>query len=238
MNDRTPLHKAEYHKDVFELLITKGADVNAKDKYGKTPFIAKRPQMVALMMQMSTRSDLGMRLDIKFDYNSDNIRIESYHSLDDIAEYMKSSQRQNVKFIIEGHTDERGTAEYNKLLSQKRAESTKRYLVEKHGIDPDRLITQGFGEERPLNRAHNEQAWAKNRRVMLKAESMNKAEGTLSPKNQGNISIIMFANTSSKNTQIRKKLSRLTSNLVSLQSFPEVRLVSVVTNEDYTRNEV
>ena len=226
-NGQTPLQYSK-NKDVSELLIAKGAYVSVI-----------RPRTLNLMMEMSTRSDLGMRLDIKFDYNSDRIRTESYSSLDDIAEYMKSSQQQNVKFIIEGHTDERGTAEYNKTLSQRRAESTKRYLVEKHGIDPDRLITRGFGEERPLNRAHNEQAWAKNRRVMLKAESMNNTEVTLSPENQENINIIMFANTSSKNTQIREKLSRLTSDLVSLQkSFPQVNLVSVVTDEDCTRNEI
>jgi outer membrane protein OmpA-like peptidoglycan-associated protein len=248
-NGSTPLHWAamERNQDIFKFLIAKGADANAKDKDGKTPFIVKaeteaeaeveteRPQLKMLMMSMASGSDRGMRLNIKFDYNSDRIRTESYSILDYIAKQMKSSRWQDVKFIIEGHTDERGTAEYNKLLSQRRAESTKRYLVENHGIDSDRLITRGSGEERPLNRAHNEQAWAQNRRVMLKASDII----TLNVTGQGNINIIMFANTSSKNTQIRKKLSRLTSDLVSLhKSFPQVHLGSVVTDEDCTRNEV
>jgi len=65
---------------------------------------------------------------------------------------------------IEGHCDERGTIEYNLALGERRANSVKNYLVN-YGIDPNRLTTISYGEERPKDPRHNEEAWAKNRRV-------------------------------------------------------------------------
>ena len=64
---------------------------------------------------------------------------------------------------IEGHCDERGTDEYNLALGDRRANSAKSFLVDL-GISPRRLTTISFGEERPLDPRHNEEAWAKNRR--------------------------------------------------------------------------
>jgi len=64
---------------------------------------------------------------------------------------------------IEGNCDERGTAEYNLALGERRAISALKYLVEL-GIDKSRITTISYGKERPLNPLHNEEAWAKNRR--------------------------------------------------------------------------
>ncbi len=69
----------------------------------------------------------------------------------------------SVDVVIEGHCDERGTKEYNMALGQRRAQSIKNFLVNA-GIDPDRLETISYGEERPVDPRHNEMAWAKNRR--------------------------------------------------------------------------
>lgn len=69
-----------------------------------------------------------------------------------------------VRIQIEGHCDERGTQEYNLALGERRANSTKRYLVSL-GIAADRISTISYGEEKPLDPAHNEEAWAKNRRA-------------------------------------------------------------------------
>ena len=65
---------------------------------------------------------------------------------------------------IEGHCDERGTAEYNLALGERRAVAVKTYLVSL-GISPDRLRTVSYGKEFPFDPAHNEQAWSKNRRA-------------------------------------------------------------------------
>ena len=65
---------------------------------------------------------------------------------------------------IQGHTDERGDDAYNLDLSDRRAHSVREYLIGK-GVDEKRLTAQGYGETQPLDRNHNEAAWAKNRRV-------------------------------------------------------------------------
>ena len=65
---------------------------------------------------------------------------------------------------IEGHCDERGTAEYNLALGERRAVAVKTYLVSL-GISPDRLRTVSYGKEFPFDPAHTEDAWSKNRRA-------------------------------------------------------------------------
>jgi peptidoglycan-associated lipoprotein len=65
---------------------------------------------------------------------------------------------------IEGNCDERGTVEYNMVLGQKRADSTKSYMT-KLGVDGNRMDTISYGKERPMDPGHNEAAWAKNRRA-------------------------------------------------------------------------
>ena len=67
-----------------------------------------------------------------------------------------------VRFQIAGNCDERGSDEYNLALGNRRATTAKQYLVA-HGIDASRIETVSYGEERPLDPAHNEEAWAKNR---------------------------------------------------------------------------
>jgi peptidoglycan-associated lipoprotein len=71
-----------------------------------------------------------------------------------------------VKVQIEGHCDERGTIEYNLALGERRANSTKKYLISL-GISADRISTISYGKERPLDPGHNEEAWAKNRRAHI-----------------------------------------------------------------------
>lgn len=69
-----------------------------------------------------------------------------------------------VKIQIEGHCDERGTTEYNLALGERRASSTKQYLLS-IGVPADRISTISYGEEMPVDLGHNEEAWAKNRRA-------------------------------------------------------------------------
>jgi peptidoglycan-associated lipoprotein len=70
----------------------------------------------------------------------------------------------NWVITIEGHCDERGTAEYNLALGEKRALSSKTYLVSL-GIPADRLRTVSYGKEFPFDPGHDENAWSKNRRA-------------------------------------------------------------------------
>lgn len=77
------------------------------------------------------------------------------------------SDNPGVSAVIEGHTDERGTAEYNMALGERRAESARAFLVDL-GVSSSRLSTVSFGEERPLDPNSNEETWAKNRRVQFR----------------------------------------------------------------------
>jgi peptidoglycan-associated lipoprotein len=75
----------------------------------------------------------------------------------------------NVNVAIEGHTDERGSTEYNLALGQKRADAVRKYLSN-NGVAKDRIKTTSYGKERPVDPAHNEEAWAKNRRGEIVAQ--------------------------------------------------------------------
>jgi peptidoglycan-associated lipoprotein len=102
--------------------------------------------------------------DIYFDYDKYEIRREDEGILKENAAFLKKNPK--MKIQIEGHCDERGTAEYNLALGERRANSTKRYLVSL-GITSDRISTISYGEERPLDPRNNEEAWAKNRRAHI-----------------------------------------------------------------------
>jgi len=102
--------------------------------------------------------------DIRFDYNKYDIRPEDEEVLRGNAAFLKKNP--NMKIQIEGHCDERGTSEYNLALGERRANSTKRYLVSL-GIASNRISTISYGKERPLDPGHNEEAWAKNRRAHI-----------------------------------------------------------------------
>ncbi|MBN2382377.1 peptidoglycan-associated lipoprotein Pal [bacterium] len=100
--------------------------------------------------------------DINFDYDQYALTFEAREVLARNAIFLKRNM--SVMIQIEGHCDERGTAEYNLSLGQKRADSTKAYLVSM-GIESRRISTISYGEERPLDSGSNEYAWAKNRRA-------------------------------------------------------------------------
>jgi outer membrane protein OmpA-like peptidoglycan-associated protein/TolB-like protein len=104
---------------------------------------------------------------IHFATNSANISPKSHRQLEEIARALNEPALKTSKILIEGHTDNVGSEAYNLELSAKRAESVKKYLVERFGIAPERLETKGFGASRPV--ASNDTSWgrAQNRRVEL-----------------------------------------------------------------------
>jgi peptidoglycan-associated lipoprotein len=77
------------------------------------------------------------------------------------GDYIKSNSTLRVR--IEGNCDSRGTSEYNLALGERRAQSAKKYLVNL-GVDPARLFTVSWGEEKLLLFGHDELSWAQNRR--------------------------------------------------------------------------
>ncbi|WP_343330684.1 OmpA family protein [Polaribacter staleyi] len=102
---------------------------------------------------------------IYFDTNSDKIKLISYSTIDQIIMLMKKIP--DVKFVIEGHTDDRNSDKYNLYLSQRRAESVRKYMI-KQGIVNDRLKPKGYGESRPKFSNANAGGRQLNRRVEIK----------------------------------------------------------------------
>jgi peptidoglycan-associated lipoprotein len=103
-----------------------------------------------------------MLKDINFDFDKYNIREQDAAILKQNTDWFKANAGKKAR--IEGHCDERGTVEYNLVLGQKRADSTKNFLVNL-GVDGKLLETVSYGKEQPLDPGHNEAAWAKNRRA-------------------------------------------------------------------------
>ena len=99
-----------------------------------------------------------------FAYDSSEIDAAGQQSLNANAELMKKYATWVI--TIEGHADERGTAEYNLALGERRAVAARTYLVSL-GIPSDRLRTVSYGKEFPFDPAHTESAWSKNRRAQF-----------------------------------------------------------------------
>jgi len=100
--------------------------------------------------------------DINFDYNMYNLKPEAQEILKKGAPaYLKY---RDYKLVVEGHCDERGTAEYNLALGEKRATEAAKYLADL-GIEKERIKTISYGKEMPLDKGNDEAAWAKNRRA-------------------------------------------------------------------------
>lgn len=102
---------------------------------------------------------------IHFDFDKYEIRPDARPILNAIGKYLLAHPEIDV--LIEGHCDERGTREYNLVLGEQRALSTRRFLVSL-GVSPKRLHTVSYGEDKPLDSGSNEEAWAKNRRAEFK----------------------------------------------------------------------
>jgi peptidoglycan-associated lipoprotein len=100
---------------------------------------------------------------IYFDFDSQSIRASESGKIQEIANFMKGG---STEIIIAGFTDERGTAEYNRGLGDRRAGAVRERLISE-GVQANRIQTVSFGMEMPADSGHNESAWAKNRRAEI-----------------------------------------------------------------------
>ena len=108
----------------------------------------------------------GIFRDIHFDYDSPAIDDTGRQDIDYNVQIINANA--DVKIQLEGHCDERGTAEYNLALGQSRARATQEMLIS-YGVPASKLSTISYGEEVPLEQGHSESAFAKNRRVHFSA---------------------------------------------------------------------
>ena len=101
---------------------------------------------------------------IWFDFDSSMIKPEYQSFLQAHADYLRANKNKSVHILIQGNTDERGTAEYNLALGQRRSEAVKKFLTIL-GVDASQIEAVSLGKEKPMNEGHDESAWKANRRA-------------------------------------------------------------------------
>lgn len=104
-------------------------------------------------------------LNVPFASNSDVIPSQSYAEIDKLGTVLSWPQYTDYRIQLEGHTDSQGTARANQLLSEKRVQSIKDYLVQRFQIAPERVRTVGYGESRPIASNDTPEGRSQNRRV-------------------------------------------------------------------------
>jgi peptidoglycan-associated lipoprotein len=150
-----PIEAERAEKEAKERELAKMKEEEAKKEFEKSLIAKKIPGIEGEVFESTLLKA------IHFDFDKYDIRPGDAEILKENAAVLKKYP--GVKIQIEGHCDERGTVEYNLALGERRANSTKKYLISL-GISTDRISTISYGKERPLDPGHNEEAWAKNRR--------------------------------------------------------------------------
>ncbi|KAB8027409.1 peptidoglycan-associated lipoprotein Pal [Fluviispira multicolorata] len=124
------------------------------------PSKASEPSAPASPVETHNPNSSANLKTIYFDFNKYDIRGDQKETANKMAESLKANTSTSIR--IEGHTDDRGSAEYNMALGQKRAKSLENYL-KANGVS-NSIETISYGKERPAMQGENESAWAKNRR--------------------------------------------------------------------------
>lgn len=101
---------------------------------------------------------------VYFNFNKYNIAPDYTYMLDQHAAFLRTNP--SIHITIEGHTDERGTPEYNIALGERRANALQTYLQSK-GVNGEQILIVSYGKGKPLILGHNELAYSKNRRAVL-----------------------------------------------------------------------
>ncbi|VXC99734.1 Outer membrane porin F [Pseudomonas sp. 8Z] len=110
-----------------------------------------------------------VELDVKFDFNKDSVKEESYGDIKNLADFM--NQYPQTTTTVEGHTDSVGTDAYNQKLSERRANAVRNVLVNQYGVDGSRVNAAGYGESRPVADNATDAGRAVNRRVEAEVEA-------------------------------------------------------------------
>ncbi|MEO9569801.1 MAG: OmpA family protein [Polaribacter sp.] len=170
--DKCPLEYGPISNEGCPLNVDSDGDgiMDGEDLCPNTPGVVENrgcPKQEAVTQNNSNvTQQIGLlAASIYFDTNSDRIKTISFATIDKIINLMKKVP--NVKFVIEGHTDDRNSDRYNLYLSQRRAASVRKYMV-KQGIATDRLESKGYGESRPKFSNSNAGGRQLNRRVEIK----------------------------------------------------------------------
>ena len=154
-----------------------GSDVTVTDQEGGSETYGKDEGSDVVSSEMAAQKAEAERLakekeegvlrEIRtfyFDFDKSSVKPESRTALMAHAAFLAANP--NVNVTLEGHSDERGTKEYNLALGERRGQSVERFLVV-NGVARTQLEVVSFGEEKPAAAGHDESSWAKSRRVVI-----------------------------------------------------------------------
>ncbi len=157
----TGLFRAEVPVGVY------GIKVHSEGYIDETyPILIKKDEPLIKNFELLKKGMEFTFRNIYFEFNKAELKPESYPVLDSVAQFLK--EHRNIIVEIQGHTDAIGSERYNLGLSQRRADAVRNYLIMRHGIDPERLIAKGYGENYPVASNATEEGRALNRRVVFK----------------------------------------------------------------------
>jgi peptidoglycan-associated lipoprotein len=128
------------------------------------PAIESKVQAVVIPPYLDSKNPLSTNRSVYFDYDFFSIKPEFNSMLELHGRYLSANPKVSIR--VEGNADERGSAEYNLALGQKRAESVARAL-KLNGVKDSQMEAVSWGNEKPKAMGHDEAAWAQNRRVDL-----------------------------------------------------------------------
>ncbi len=143
-----------------------GVEVSAPGEGGSLTTEEMAAQQAEMERQAKEKEEAVLR-EIRtfyFDFDKSAVRPESRAALMAHAAFLSANP--NVNVVLEGHSDERGTKEYNLALGERRAQSVERFLVV-NGVARTQVEVVSYGEEKPAATGHSESDWAKNRRVYI-----------------------------------------------------------------------
>ena len=115
-------------------------------------------------LDSKSKADLLAKRRVYFGFDSVSVDEENRAIVEAHAAYLAANK--NVKVVLEGHTDERGSREYNLALGERRSQAVER-MIKVLGVSADRIKTVSYGEEKAIAQDHTEAAWALNRRVEI-----------------------------------------------------------------------
>lgn len=156
-------------KDCREGMACTGADL-AKALFPHAAPEGEAPTMRGLGPKPDVASPprpMAVALQVQFETNSDVILPPYYAQLDELGRVLAQPQHAAYHIQIQGHTDSVGTDQANQVLSQKRAESVKRYLLQHFALNPAYLTAVGYGKSRPVASNDTAEGRKKNRRVQV-----------------------------------------------------------------------
>jgi outer membrane protein OmpA-like peptidoglycan-associated protein len=151
------ISKALQTKPLTRGLSTGSQQIDTATQVKETKFVDGLRNRKTRSLSLSEREEIAqiasskpkIDLEIRFDYNSADISKDSTQAVQELGKALSQASLKGQTFVVAGHTDAVGGDEYNQGLSERRADTIKRYLTDKYGINGSDLVTVGYGETKP-----------------------------------------------------------------------------------------